>query len=325
MGTLYVPTEILQGQQSTVSMNKNFADLQIALVDTVSRCGAAPNQINTTLDMNSQRIINLPPTPLTALEAVSKAYVDALALGGSPTLQATQVTYDDTVAQTGNTTAQSALDGLDLRVDAIELGAPGELPIAANVTFDNTASGLVATNVQTAIDEVDLAVDANTSGVSTNDSRITNLEAITHVNSFFGRTGAVVPESSDYTATQVLFDPSTTILTSTTAQDAIEEVALLTGVLTPGSEGSFTIPASGLIIKWGVTGNVTGTGTVAHNFPVAFPNSVFQVVTGSTVETGSGNSWPSVTVKSLSGFTVTISSLGIGSSTSAATYIAIGN
>ena len=328
MGTQYVPEEVLQGQQSTVSLNKNFNDIQTALVDSISRSGATPNQMDSTLDMNSSRIINLPPTPLSALDAVSKVYVDSLALGGSPTLEATQVTYDDTTAQTGNTTAQSALDGLDLRVDAIELGAPGELPIAANVTFDPSASGLIATDVQAAIDEEDLRTDANSAAVAINDIRLTDLEAITHVNSFFSRTGAVVPESSDYTAAQVVFDPSATVLTSINVQDALEEVAVITGVLTPGVEGSFTFPTSGLIIKWGTTAGRTTEGNTTHTFPVAFPTTCFNVIVGanSPSNLNGSDAWIQLTSTSATDFTIRQQSpAGSWSGSVSATYIAIGN
>lgn len=42
------------------TINNNFATIQTAVENTVSRDGTAPNQINNTLDMNNQQIINLP-------------------------------------------------------------------------------------------------------------------------------------------------------------------------------------------------------------------------------------------------------------------------
>jgi hypothetical protein len=60
---------------------------------------------------------------------------------------------------------------------------------AIDVPYDNSTSGLVATNVQKAIDEVyNVALAASTSG---------------GVTSVFGRTGAVVAQTGDYTASQV--------------------------------------------------------------------------------------------------------------------------
>lgn len=46
--------------QSRQNLNSNFTALQTVIEDTLSRSGTTPNQMQATLDMNSNRIINLP-------------------------------------------------------------------------------------------------------------------------------------------------------------------------------------------------------------------------------------------------------------------------
>ena len=77
---------------------------------------------------------------------------------------------------------------------------------AAQVSYDNSSSGLLATEVQAAIDEVYAAIPS------------------VPVTSVFGRTGAVVAVAGDYTAAEVDYDNSSSGLTATQVQAAIDEV-----------------------------------------------------------------------------------------------------
>lgn len=62
-------------------VNQEFEKIEVAVKDTLSRKGDAPNAMESSLDMNSNRIINL-PDPLSDSEAVNKRYVDDAALNG---------------------------------------------------------------------------------------------------------------------------------------------------------------------------------------------------------------------------------------------------
>lgn len=60
----------LENQTSVVNtINANTAVIEAAFDNTLSRDGAAPNQMQASLDMNSNRILNLPP-PLSDLEPI---------------------------------------------------------------------------------------------------------------------------------------------------------------------------------------------------------------------------------------------------------------
>lgn len=89
-------------------------------------------------------------------------------------------------------------------------------------------------------------------------------------------------------------------------------------------ESGYTTLVNGLILKWGVTGLLTGNTTTVYAFPVAFPTNIFSVVlTG--FETVDGNQLVTLTAYTTAGFTVFNRQLiGIASNVKA-TYFAIGN
>lgn len=85
---------------------------------------------------------------------------------------------------------------------------------AIQVDYDNSTSGLAATDVKGALDEV-------TAGLI---SLIGSIPPPAPVDSVFGRTGAVVAVSGDYTALEVDYDNSGSGLVATDVQAAIDEV-----------------------------------------------------------------------------------------------------
>lgn len=58
------------------ALNANFDAIEAAFENTLSRDGALPNNLESNLDMDSNRIINL-PVPVSDSDAATKAYVDA--------------------------------------------------------------------------------------------------------------------------------------------------------------------------------------------------------------------------------------------------------
>jgi len=95
--TLY---DLASGSFTVDLLNANFALIETALENTVSRDGTAPNTMSASLDMNSNRILNL-PTAATNNEPVTLGQL--LALG-------TLNLY----------TPVSDLTSLDTRLDTIE-------------------------------------------------------------------------------------------------------------------------------------------------------------------------------------------------------------
>jgi len=67
------------------AINNNFSTVQTAMDNTLSRDGTSPNQMEATIDMNSNHIINLPP-PATSDEPVRVADLTSLNQGGTVTV-----------------------------------------------------------------------------------------------------------------------------------------------------------------------------------------------------------------------------------------------
>lgn len=73
-----------ENQTSFVTqINDNFDAIVTAIENTLSRDGTSPNTMSDNLDMNSNRIVNL-PTPVSASDAATKDYVDSAANQGDP-------------------------------------------------------------------------------------------------------------------------------------------------------------------------------------------------------------------------------------------------
>lgn len=130
--------------------------------------------------------------------------IDGTAATGNNTVTADSdnVTYDPATSGLAATDVKAAIDELKTGLD--------NQNEASEIDYDNSTSGLTATDVQAALDEIDGKVDT--------------IEGDTYVNSFNSRTGAVVPASSDYDAVQVDYDNTTSGLTATDTQAAIDEV-----------------------------------------------------------------------------------------------------
>ena len=53
-------TDIASGYKAKETLNENNAAIEAAIENTLSRDGSSPNQMESQLDMNSNRVINLP-------------------------------------------------------------------------------------------------------------------------------------------------------------------------------------------------------------------------------------------------------------------------
>jgi hypothetical protein len=75
------------------AINNNSALLEEAIENTLSRDGTEPNEMNAVLDMNDNRIINL-PVPVSAADAARKADVDALLTDANAAVEAAEAARD---------------------------------------------------------------------------------------------------------------------------------------------------------------------------------------------------------------------------------------
>lgn len=98
----------LQNETTAVNaINSNNAVLTTAIDNTLSRDGTSPNQMGATLDMNSNRILNL-PTPSSLQEPLRLA--DVVNTAGTTVVTAAGVNYNNATSGLPGTNVQAAID-----------------------------------------------------------------------------------------------------------------------------------------------------------------------------------------------------------------------
>lgn len=151
--TLATVSELQAFPSAAAAINSNSAIITAAIDNTLSLDGSQPNSMEANLDMNSNRILNL-PTPVSNLEPAR--LVDLETLTGSGTITINPL-------PTGGTTGQSLTKNSNSNFDAgwSSVGVAG--PSSANdghvVSFSGTTgkiiqdSGLIATGLINSINQ----------------------------------------------------------------------------------------------------------------------------------------------------------------------------
>src|SRR5260370_41167286 len=106
--TLDNVTNLIDTTTAQGTINKNSAAIVAAVENTLSRDGTAPNQMAASLDMNSNRILNL-PAPLASGEPARVIDLNNAAFGITPVISFTNLSVPGTAAITGNTTIGGTL------------------------------------------------------------------------------------------------------------------------------------------------------------------------------------------------------------------------
>lgn len=131
--------------QSTI--NSNFTTIQTAFDNTLSRDGSLPNQMTSTLDMNSHHIINL-PAPVTANDAVRFQDLTTLQAGGTVTTLPIGGTTGQFLQKNSNTnydvkwgSANVSSVGLSMPADFTVTNSPVTSTGTLTAVFANTPTG----------------------------------------------------------------------------------------------------------------------------------------------------------------------------------------
>ncbi len=163
----FTRSPITSGYRSYQKFNQNLEDIETAIQDTLSRSGSTPNQMEATLDMNSNRIINLPapedPSDAARLQDVLDYAGSSGGGGGGGSVPWTSVTGKPTaftpvtenvqdivgsmvVAGTDITTSYDDVTG-QLTINSTASGGGGSVPWTS-VTGKPTAFTPVTEDVQ---------------------------------------------------------------------------------------------------------------------------------------------------------------------------------
>lgn len=258
----------LENQQSAVaSINSNNSAIETALENTLSRDGTSPNSMGASLDMNNNRILNL-PEPVADQEPFRKGDFDDFLDDTTAALEASvQEILDDTEAARDAAAASASAASSSASAASTSEGnaATSESNAAAseaNVealydSFDDRYLGSKASDPVLDNDGNALVTGALYFNTSSGEMRVYDgaswlvayNPALGSVDSVFGRTGAVVAATSDYDASQV--DNDSTVV-GTSVKDALNTL-LADKVKGPASSVDNTLPrydsTTGKLIK----------------------------------------------------------------------------
>lgn len=282
----------LQNENSAVAViNGNNTTIENAFDNTISRDGSSPNSMNAPLDMNSNRILNL-PIATSPTEPIRKQEFDGIVLNGMPTLAVGTTT---TTAPGTNASVTNVGDDYNVVLNFnIPRGTPGNVNGPATSVVGNIAT------YGTTIGNVLLDSGKSLSDITTDITNLGNLKANKAGDTF---TGAVNVPSLTATGTVAAasFTGSGTSLTGveTSAHAAATYSPILRTVQSQAT--SFTVSASnsGAIIVMGnsTTANITLPPNSSVPLPIGTQIDVIRANAGVvTFVAGSG-----VSIGSLSG------------------------
>jgi len=210
----------LQNEGSAVAaINNNSDAIEVAIENSLSRDGTSPNQMTAVLDMNSNKIINLPDAT-TPQEPVTNSQAVRYDAPQTLTTPQKQQARDNIGAGTGSGGGggSSPVTTVFTRIGDI-VATSGDYTVA-----QVTGAAPLASPAFTGIPTVPTAgLGNNTTQAASTAFVIANAGAAGAVTSVFTRAGAVVAANGDYTASQITNAPAGGIA-AITVQAAITEL-----------------------------------------------------------------------------------------------------
>ena len=154
-------TDITTGYYSVTTLNANNALIETALENTLSRDGTTPNSMAANLDMDSNRILNL-PAPISDAEPLRYSdYVNGSTAGTTTT--ATLVTVEDLGGYFTSTNVEGALQEAEADL-AAHLADAAAAHAASAISVLDTATNFTGTDVETVLAEIISTYAAQTTG-----------------------------------------------------------------------------------------------------------------------------------------------------------------
>ena len=153
------------------ALNDNITNLADAIDLLISRDGTSPNTLTASIDMNSNRIVNL-ATPTATTDAVTRAYVDS-AVSGVSGGQETHTHVMSQITDAGALATKATVDTAEIEDDAVttakvlddNVTPPKIAGIDANGIAARTSASTFATRTITGTtDEIDVSDGDGVSG-----------------------------------------------------------------------------------------------------------------------------------------------------------------
>lgn len=310
------------------TINNNFAAVETAMEKTLSRDGTTPNTMEAVLDMNSNRIINL-PYPTASTDPVRKQELDNAVLGvlsvsGPDKILGRVSAGSGAVEEIACTSAGRAL--LD---DASASAQRTTLSVSPTFTYD-TRTALVAATVVSTVNAV-LTHGYRTVGDG-GGARYVRSASATSTQSADGAYWSYVPDARGYNvkAFGAIGDSTTTSTTKSANNSAFS--AAVTAALAGGGgtiyipAGDYTYDSPWVIDESAITPSLSdsgfvsvegdGSGQTRLSFTSTTSSQVGITFTGASISSGGGHRGPLIRGISLLG-----PSTGISTSLQTGLYI----
>lgn len=269
------------------TINENFAIIQTAFDDTLSRDGTSPNPMENTLDMNSFQVINLPapatensPLRLQDLDDfIGGGTISNIPAGGTTNQLLTKLSNTDYnygweslqsgsfPAFTGDVTTTAGTTVNTLATVNSNVGTFGAATQVPNFTVN--AKGLVTAAGQTAVAPAVTSITGMATGVSTFLATPTSANLKTAVTDETG-SGSLVFATSPILVTPALGTPTSGVLTSCTGLPLASVTGIAAGLATPlttapTGTGAIVLATSPTITTPGIVGTTAGGNATAGN------------------------------------------------------------
>lgn len=273
--TLNNVNDLTQTTTAQSTINGNNSVIQTAFDNTLSRDGTVPNQMTSQIDMNSNRIINL-PSALSNSEPVILSTLNAAILGKGN-------------VPAGGTTGMVLAKNSNTDFDTKWESESSAIVAGANITVTGTSPATISTTASPTFSGVNVSSLTASTAVAADASK--NLVSVTNTgtgnNVLSTSPTLVTPTLGVATATSIVFNPTTGGIIGTTTNDSAPSGTVgeyLASTITSGSSVAVTTGSPTTVTNITLTAGDWDVDCVCSFLP-ANTTSVTQFVTSLSTTT----------------------------------------